>query len=55
MLVRKTVHLPIEEKTWDEFKILAIRRGKSVDGMVSELVYREVSDAAFEEPEEKKE
>ncbi len=52
-VARKTVHIPIEEKTWDEFKILAIRRGKSVDGMVSELVYREVADSAFDVGEEK--
>lgn len=53
MLVRKQVHVPIEEQTWDNFKILAIKRGKSVAGMISELVYREVAEAAFEVGEDK--
>lgn len=56
MIVRKTVRPPMEEKTWEDFKILAIRRKKSIDGLVSELIYREVSDSAFEvatEPEPK--
>lgn len=45
-IIRKTVHIPIEDKTWTAFKILALSRGMSIDTLISELIGREV-DAAI--------
>lgn len=53
-LVRKHVFPPVEEKTWQDFKILCIRRNKSIDGMISELIYQEVANSVFEVEGEKK-
>ena len=53
-LIRKTIHLVIEEATWEEFRILAIRRNKNMSGLVVDQIYREVSDSAFEDGEETK-
>ena len=53
-LVKKTVHLVIEESTWKEFLILSINRNKNLSGMLVDQIYREVSDSAFEEKEDSK-
>lgn len=53
-LVRKTVHVPIDDKVWEDFKVLALRRKKSVDGLVAELVYGEVAGSVFESQEGEK-
>lgn len=53
-IVRKHCVPPIEEETWKKFKILCIQRNKSIDGMVSELIFQEVANSAFESEEEKR-